>query len=538
MNEQDYVVIGAGSAGAILANRLSASGKDKVLLLEAGPSDRRFWVDVPLGYARLFNDTRVNWAYTSEPMASLEGRTNFVPRGKVLGGSSSINALVFIRGQHADYDDWAALGNPGWSFADVLPYFKRLEDHPLGNGELHAAGGPVGITDPVRDIHPICRNYFDAAGELQIPYNADFNGVSQEGVGPFHLTIRNGVRASSAQAYLRPIVNRAKLRVETGARVLRILFEGRCATGVVYRQSGRDVTVKVRREVIVSGGSINSPQLLQLSGIGPAALLKSHGIDVVSDRPAVGANLQDHSCYDHYYRSRVPTLNNRLHSTFGQLREGLLYLLFRKGQVGRSMNHAGGFLRAGRRGQVRPNIQIYFCPIAFEKPKPGSTQLAIIRPDPQFSLSSSPCRPSSRGSVRIKSADPLAAPAIDLNLLATEDDIEEALAGARLLRQLAAAPSLARIIERETKPGPEVETDADLIKDLRATSYSVFHPCGSNAMGPDPSNSVVDARLKVHGIEGLRVIDSSIFPRIPSGNLNAPSMMVGEKGAELVLADR
>jgi choline dehydrogenase len=538
MTTHDFIIIGGGSAGAVVANRLSASGRDRVLLLEAGPSDRRFWIDTPLGYAKTFHDDTVNWSYTSEPNRGLNGRSVFVPRGKVLGGSSAINAMVWIRGQPQDFDAWAALGNPGWAFRDLLPIFKRMEDHPLGESEWHGRGGPIGITDTRDAIHPICKAYFAAAAELQIPLNADFNGASQEGVGPYPINVRGGIRESSARAYLRPIANRATLRVETGARATRILFEGRRAVGVAYRQAGREVTVRASREVILSAGPIGSPQLLQLSGVGPAALLKSHGIAVVRDLPQVGENLQDHVSYDHYYDSRVPTLNNRLHSALGQYLEGLRYILTRRGQLGMSLNHAGGFVRVGPRGRERPNMQLYFCPLSFAKAPKGSAQVVIIPKEPAFSLTVSPCRPSSRGHVRIRSADPLATPVIDLNLLATEDDAAEMLAGARFLRRLAAAPSLASVIGRETIPGPATESDADMLAHIRANAISIFHACGSCAMGADPARAVVDQRLKVHGIQGLRVIDSSIFPLITSGNLNAPATMVGEKGAELVLADR
>jgi choline dehydrogenase len=532
----DYIIVGAGSAGSVLAARLSANGRFKVALIEAGPSDRRFWIQTPIGYAKTFNDASVNWMYQSEPVPGLGGRTVPVPRGKVLGGSSSINALVHIRGQAADYDDWRDMGATGWGWRDVLPYFRRLEDHQHGASDLHGKGGPVAVTDPSRSAHRTTRSYYDAAAELGIPYNADLNGETQEGVGPYHLTVRAGLRCSAARAYLWPSQSRKNLFVETDALVTRIVFEGQRAVGVDVRKHGETRFLRAQREVMLAAGAINSPQLLQLSGVGPAVLLQEQGIPVVVANEAVGAHLQDHAAYDHYYRSKVRTLNATLYPWWGQAFWGAIYLMFRRGPLALSINQGGGFVRSAP-NRPRPNMQLYFCPMSFQKAPAGSS--AFILPDKQsgFSLTVSPTRPLSRGWVRIRSADPAIPPAIQPNLLGDERDVAEMLEGARLLRQLRSTEALSAIIDHETIPGVEVQDDADFIADIRAKSSSIFHPCGSCRMGIDPRISAVDPKLRVHGAIGLRVVDASVFPSITSGNLNAPSIMVGEKGADLILAD-
>ena len=532
----DYIVVGAGSAGSVVAARLSESGRYTVLLLEAGPSDHRFFVQMPLGYAKTYNDHLVNWCYHSLPNEGLGGRSVYVPRGKIMGGSSSINALVYVHGQPQDYDGWAAAGNPGWAAADVLAAYRKLEMHPYGPSEFHGDSGPLGITDMAPRVHPLCEHYFAAAGELGIAKNLDYNGAIQEGVAPYQITARHGRRLSASRAYLWPAKRRVNLRIEMEAQATRLLFEGKRAVGVVYRQGDRDRTAKARREVIVASGSINSPKLLQLSGIGPGELLKDRGIEVLQESPAVGRNLQDHAGYDHYYVSKVPSMNEDLRPRLSQIWIGFLYLMFSRGPLAMSGNHAGGFVRT-RPNAGRPNMQLYFCPFSYEKVPEGSSALLLPDPFPGFSLSASPCRPTSRGTVSIKSADWRDAPLIDLNLLGTVDDVAEILEGARLIRRFAGTKAFQAITERERLPGPETKSDEQLIADIRARAYSIFHPCGTVKMGPDPKTSVVDARLRVHGVEGLRVIDASIFPTIPSGNINGPSIMVGEKGAEMVLAD-
>jgi choline dehydrogenase len=536
VTEYDYIIVGAGSAGCVLANRLTANGRYRVLLLEAGPSDWRFWVQVPIGYGKTFYDPTVNWMFKTEPIPGLDGRINYFPRGKVLGGSSSINAMVYSRGQAGDFDDWAAMGNPGWGWEDVLPLYKRMEDHALGAGPYHGAGGPLHVSMLDGVVHPLTRVYLKAGQEAGLPLSADLNGATIEGVGLYQINTRNGFRMSAARAYLRPVRRRGNLRIETKALATRILFEGKRAIGVAYEQRGQSHEARAGREVILAGGSINSPQLLQLSGIGPQGVLRSCGIEIRHESPAVGSNLQDHLCFDHVYRSRVPSLNNELYPWWGKARAGLRYILTRTGPLSLSVNQGGGFFRA-HPDSARPDIQLYFSPLTYEKTVPGVRALTRTDPFPGFIISASPCRPTSRGHLQIRSADPHDAPLIHPNYLSTNHDVDELLAGARFLRRLAEAPSMAAVIAEELKPGPSVRSDEECIADIRARCYSVFHPVSTCRMGPDPADSVVDHRLRVHGLDRLRVIDASIFPTVTSGNTNAPAIMVGEKGADLVLAD-
>jgi len=536
MEHYDYIIVGAGSAGCVLANRLTESGRHRVLLLEAGPSDRRFWIQVPIGYGKTFYDPTVNWMYQSEPIPGLGGRTNYFPRGKVLGGSSSINAMVYSRGQAGDFDDWEAMGNPGWGWRDVLPIYRRMEDHELGAGPDHGAGGPLRVTDIARAAHPLSHVYVRAGQEAGLSVNPDLNGSTIEGVGLYQINTRGGFRLSAARAYLWPARRRANLRIVTNALATRIRLDGKRAVGIEYRCKNRTVVAGAGRAVILSAGSINSPQLLQLSGIGPVDVLRACGIEVSHESPAVGRNLQDHLCYDHIYRSRQPSLNNDFFPLSGKLKAGLRYLLARQGPLSLSVNQGGGFFRS-RPELDRPDIQLYFSPLTYQRTPPGVR--ALMRPDPfpGFSMSASPCRPTSRGHLQIRSSNPSDAPLIYPNYLSTNRDVEELLAGARFLRRLAATPSLSATIMEELKPGGAVDSDAALIADIRARSYSVFHPVSTCRMGPDPVETVVDHRLRVHGLEGLRVIDASIFPTITSGNTNAPAIMVGEKGADLLLED-
>jgi choline dehydrogenase len=531
----DYIIVGAGSAGCVLANRLTTNGRHRVLLLEAGPSDWNFWIQLPVGYGKTYYNPRYNWMYESEPIPGLNNRTNYFPRGKVLGGSSSINAMVYSRGQAGDFDDWEALGNPGWGWKDVLPIYRRMEDHALGPSAHHGSGGPLHVDDITEIVHPLTHIYVKAGQEAGLRHTRDLNGETIEGVGIYQITTHRGFRESTARAYLWPARRRKNLRIETEALATQILFDGSKAVGIAYEQRGQRVEARAGREVILAGGSINSPQLLQLSGIGPADVLGAKGIAVHHGLP-VGRHLQDHLCYDHTFRSKVPSLNDDLLPWSGKLKAGLRYALTRKGPLALSVNQGGGFFRS-RPDAERPNIQLYFSPLTYTKAPPGVR--ALMAPDPfsGFIMSVSPCRPTSRGCLEIKSSNPKDAPAIHPNFLSTNHDVEELLAGARFLRKLSAAPSLAAIIDEELAPGPGVRSDEETIADIRNRSYSVFHPVSTCRMGPDATRNVVDHRLKVHGIEGLRVIDASIFPTVTSGNTNAPAIMVGEKGADLVLAD-
>lgn len=536
MSEYDFIIVGAGSAGCALANRLSENGKYSVLLLEAGGSDLNFWIWMPIGYGKTFYNRNVNWMYETEPNPMLDNRTSYWPRGKVVGGSSSINAMVFIRGQKEDFDDWKEMGNPGWGWDDVLPYFKKLETNDKGGDTYRGESGPVHVATLDRDLHPLCETFVAAGQECQYPANPDFNGASQEGVGTYQNTAKNGLRMSAARAYIHPARKQKNLRVEKNAMARTLLFDGTKATGISYQQKGNDKTAFARREVILCAGAINSPQLLQVSGIGPASLLQSKEIEVVHAANGVGQHLQDHLAIDYLYRSKVPTLNDQLYPWHGKLWHGLRYVLTRRGPLSLGVNQAGGFVHS-RKGLRSPNVQLFFSPLSYTKAPPGKRPLMNPDPFPGFLLSAQPTRPTSRGHLEIRSADPFVPVAIHPNYLATDYDVQEILEASRLVRQLAQAPSLAKVIEAEIAPGPEVQTDEEIIADCRARAGTVFHPTSTCRMGPDPLSDVVDARLKVYGVQGLRVADASIFPTLTSGNTNAPAIMIGEKAADLILQD-
>jgi len=536
IQEYDFIIVGAGSAGCVLANRLSANKQRRVLLLEAGGHDLRFWVQVPLGYGYTFHDPGVNWMYTTETVATAGGRPSFWPRGKLLGGSSSINAMIYVRGHPQDYDDWQAAGNPGWGWQDVLPLFKRMEDHSLGASAVHGTGGPLHVDASRRGLHPLSDQFIAACAELGMPVTEDFNGERQEGVGIYHINTKNGRRMSAARAYLGPVRNRTNLQIEKHAHASKILFDGRRATGLDYVKDGRTYTAHARREVVLSAGAVNSPQLLMLSGIGPGAALQQHDIRLLLDIPAVGANLQDHYGIDHMYRSTQPSLNNQLQPWPGKLWAGARYLLTRRGPLARNINHAGGFIRT-RPELARPNIQLYFCPLSYQHIRPGTRPLLDPDPFAAFRIGISQCRPSSRGVLRLKSPDPGAPPEIHPNYLDTEHDVQENLEGVQFLRRLARTQVMRRLIAEEVDPGTRVDNDRALITHIRERGGTVYHPSGTCRMGPDPRDSVVDSRLRVHGLENLRVADASIFPTLPSGNTNGPAIMVGEKASALILAD-
>ena len=533
--EFDYVIIGAGSAGCVLANRLSANGKNRVLVLEAGGSDRRFWIQTPIGYGKTFYDESVNWKYTTEPEPGINNRCSYWPRGKVVGGSSSINAMVYIRGNPQDYDDWLALGNPGWGWQDVLPYFKKSETNSDGGNQYRGDSGPLYVNNVSSQYHPLCHAFVEAAQQQGFTLNPDFNGESQEGVGFYQITTRDGRRMSAARAYLHPALKRASCEIITRAQVTRILFDGKTANGVEFVHNNKTRQVKANREVIVSAGAINSPQILQLSGIGDPDLLKQYGISPRVDLPGVGRNLQDHLDYCIYYRSRVPTLNNRLYPWWGKMLAGLRYLLFRDGLLSLSVNQSGGFLRS-HPSRPRPNIQLYFAAITYTTSPPGERPLMRPDPYPGFLNSIGQMRPTSRGHLRIDSPDPFAPVRIQPNYLSSDEDITQMLEGARLLRQLASAPALAEIIDHEIRPGPSVQSDDELIADIRERADTVYHPSCTCMMGPDSRTAVVDAKCRVYGLDRLRVVDTSIFPTVTSGNTNGPTIMAAEKAADMILA--
>lgn len=536
MQTYDFIVVGAGSAGCVVAERLSASGKYSVLVLEAGGTDRRFFVQMPLGYGKCFFDPAVNWNYKTEPDPGLAGNADHWPRGKLLGGSSSINAMVWIRGHRRDYDDWAAAGNPGWGWEDVLPAFKAIEDNAAGADAWRGGGGPLHVTDCSAAVHPLTKRYLQAAQQAGLAFTPDFNGAQQEGVGIYQISTKNGRRMSAARAFLRPAMKRANVRVETEALATRILFDGKRAIGVEYEQRGVKHTVRAGREVILSGGSINSPQLLQLSGIGPTAHLQSLGIQPVHANENVGRNLEDHIGINYTFKGREATLNQILRPWWGKAWVGLQYLLLRSGPLSLSMNNAGGFFRTDP-SRTRPNMQLYFQAFSTVIPKSGERPILTPDPWPGFSIGLSNCRPTSRGEIMIRSANPRDHPKIVANALSTDTDVAEMLAGVKFLRTIAAQPAMKEFIVEEILPGPSITSDDDVIQDFRRRSGTVYHPVSTCRMGPDAAKAVVDPRLRVHGIEGLRVIDASVFPSNISGNTNAPSIMTGWKGAELLLGD-
>jgi choline dehydrogenase len=467
----------------------------------------------------------------------LAGRRGYWPRGKVLGGSGSINGMVYIRGLSSDFDGWRALGNPGWGFSDVLPYFKMAEDYcETPNAASLGHGGPIHISDMSPDVHPLCATFIEACESLGYPRIADFNSRDPEGVGIYKITTRNGIRESTARGYLRPALKRSNLSVRLKSHALRILLDGNRAAGIAYLHRGATLEARARKAVILCLGSINTPQLLQLSGLGDGELLQRHGIKVAVQSPAVGQNLQDHLDLTFLYRSKVPTLNNDLYPLSGKLKAGIRYLLTRRGQLAISINQAGGFVRSDA-GQPHPNLQLYFCPLTYPRAEWPIRRLLNPDPFPAFMVSFNICRPTSRGRVDIRSANPLDAPLIYTNCLTTEHDRSEALAGMHVLRKLGASAPLSRIIEREVSPGPDKQSDADLLQDFRDRASTTFHPTGTCRMGPDPAGSVVDARLRVHGVRALRIVDASIFPQIPTGNTNAPTIMVAEKGSALIAED-
>lgn len=527
--EFDYVIVGAGSAGCVLANRLSADGKHSVLLLEAGPKDKNIWIHVPLGYGKLFKEKTVNWMYQTEPEPGLGGRQVFQPRGKVLGGSSSINGLLYVRGQHEDYDRWRQHGNAGWGYEDVLPYFKKAENQQRGPDAYHGVGGPLPVSD-WRHADPLSEAFVKAAVETGIPYNPDFNGASQEGAGFFQTTTRRGWRASTAVAYLRPAMRRPNLHVETAALAQRVVFDGRRAVGVEFRQHGRVRQARARKEVLLSSGAYNSPQLLQLSGVGPGELLKRHGIDVVLDAQGVGNDLQDHMQVRIVMRcAQKVTLNDVVGSPLRQVWAGLHYAARRRGPLTIAAGTSGAFFKTNPR-LASPDIQIHFIP--FSTDKMGEKLHAFSG----FTAHVCQVRPESRGSLRIRSADPAAPPEIRINYLATETDRAAFIDGLKILRKILAAPALKTYCAGEVYPGPHVTSDEDLLEFCRQNGSTVYHPTSTCRMGND-ALAVVDQRLRLRGIEALRVVDASIMPDLVSGNTNAPTIMIAEKASDMILQD-
>jgi choline dehydrogenase len=527
--EYDYIVIGAGSAGCAVAARLSEDPGNRVLLLEAGGRDRNPWIHIPVGYYRTMLHPVLSWGYSTEPDEKVAGRPILWPRGRVLGGSSSINGLVYMRGQKEDYDLWRQMGNPGWSYEDVLPYFRRSEDQARGDDEFHGVGGPLKVSD-IPDRRAICEAFIAAAVETGIPRNDDFNGARQEGVGYFQTTSRGGFRCSAATAYLKPARGRKNLKVVTGALTRRVLVaEGR-ATGVEWESKGLGRSARCRGEVVLSAGAVNSPQLLQLSGIGPADHLRALGIDVVRALEGVGRDLQDHYQVRALYEIQgAKSLNSDVHNPVKKAMIGLEYALRRTGPLTISAGQVGLFAKT-RPEVATPDIQFHFIP--FSADKPGQP----LHRFPAVTASICQLRPESRGEIMIRSRDPRAHPVIRANYLDTETDCRTIVDGMKLNRRISRAPAFARYLKLEREPGEDRQTDEELLQFARERGSTIFHPTSTCRMGPD-DRAVVDARLRVRGLEGLRVADCSIMPTVVSGNTNAPAVMIGEKCADMILQD-
>jgi choline dehydrogenase len=523
--EADFVIIGAGSAGCALAARLSEDPATKVVLLEAGGEDTNRWIHIPLGFGKTFADPSVNWCYETEPDPGAAGRKIFWPRGKVLGGSSSINGMVYIRGQAEDFDLWRQLGCTGWSFQDVLPLFKRAEHQTRGADEFHATDGPLCVSDVA--AHPLCEAFITAAMAEGLPRNDDFNGATQEGVGYHQTTTRTGKRCSTAVGYLRPAMRRPNLAVLTHALTEKIVVENGRATGVAFRRHGEAGIAKAKAEVIVCSGAIGSPQLLLLSGIGPQDQLAAFGIPVVTNLAGVGKALQDHYSAPIKLKSRgTPTVNDVMLSNLKKVKAGLEYYMFKSGPLTMATAPAALFART-RPGLATPDVKCSCSPFSADRPQDG------LHPWPGFTMIAYQLRPESRGEIKLKSANPADAPAMHPNYLATPVDQQCIVEGLKLCRRILAHPEMARYVEAEFVPGPEVRSDAELLDFARRAGGTVFHPTSTCKMGIDPM-SVVDPELKVRGVAGLRVADASIMPTVVSGNTNAAAIMIGEKAADLI----
>ncbi len=526
MDQFDYIVVGAGSAGCVLANRLSANPAHKVLLLEAGGKDLNPWLHIPVGYFKTMHNPAFDWCYMTEPDPGIANRQLQWPRGKVLGGSSALNGLLYVRGQPEDYDRWVELGNPGWAYVELLPYFKKSEDNSRGADAFHAIGGPQKVSD-LRLRRPIAEHFIQAATEIGIPLNEDYNGSRQEGVGYFQQTAYNGFRWSTAKSFLRPARGRANLSVVTRAQVTSLVFDGKRVTGVNYRRGHERNSASASAEVILSAGAINSPQILQCSGIGDGEALSAVGVESVHHLPGVGKNLQDHLQIRLVYETNERTLNDELNNPFKQFKVGLQYVCTRTGPLTLAASQVAIFTRSSEKVE-RPDIQFHMQPLSADKPGDG------VHPFSAFTASVCQLRPHSRGEIRLKSADPLTYPEIYPNYLSDERDCEVAVNGIKVARSIADAPSLKSRIIRERVPGSEYQNDEELLDAARKYSQTIYHPTSTCKMGQDDM-AVVDERLCVHGIEGLRVVDASIMPEIVSGNTNAPTIMIAEKAADMIL---
>lgn len=535
LDDHDFIIVGAGSAGCVLADRLTRDGNHSVLLLEAGPRDAHPYIKLPIGYGRLFYHPAFNWRFESEPDPAMGNRSSYWPRGKVVGGSSSINALVYCRGLPQDFDDWAASGAPGWGWDEVRPHYEQIERR-VGPDGATSGSGPLWVTDVSGRVHPTNRHFFDAARELGLPLSDDFNGPQPEGVGSYAITVRGRLRCSAADAFLRPALARGRVRLLTHALVQRVTLENSQATGVEFLHRGQLLRARARREIILSAGAVGSPQLLQLSGIGPGELLARLGIPVALANDNVGGNLQDHLAVTYYYEATEPTMNDQLAPWWGKLREGLRYLLTGAGPIGLSVNQCGGFVRSTP-AAPRPDLQLYFTPLTYTTTqKPGKRQVVNPDPWPGFLISFQPARPQSRGRIDIRTREPGDAPAIRANGLATQRDLDAVVAGGRLLQAFMRTRALRRLARAPVAPDIESLDDEGLVEDFRQRGGTVFHPVSTCRMAGSAADGVVDARLRVFGIQRLRVVDASAFPNLTSGNTNAPTLMLAHRAAGLILA--
>jgi len=528
----DYIVVGAGSAGCVLANRLSENGKHTVALLEAGPADTNIWIHIPIGYGKTMFNEKLNWGFYTDPDPNMLDREIYWPRGKTLGGCSSINGLIYVRGQRQDYDRWGELGNKGWSWDECLPYFRKLENNDLGPGPTRGTEGPLSASS-IKTKHELVEAFIESGVKNGVPRVQDFNSGDQEGVGYYQLTTRNGKRCSTAVAYLRPARSRPNLRVETEAHATRIIMEGKRAVGMQFQKGGALRTLRANREVILSAGALQSPQLLQLSGIGPAALLQQFGIPIVHDMPGVGENLQDHLQMRLIYEVTKPiTTNDQMRSLWGKARMGLQWVLFRGGPLAIGINQGAMFCRALPDESPTPDIQFHFGTL--------SADLAGGKVHDFSGCTYSVCqlRPESRGYVRIKSTNPFEAPSMQPHYLSTDRDRRTAVAGVKFARRIAATEPMKSLMAREFRPGNDVRTDDEILHFCREYGATIFHPTGTAKMGtPDDPLAVVDEKLRVRGVDGLRVVDASIMPTLVSGNTNVPIVMVAERASEFILAD-
>ena len=524
----DYIIVGGGSSGSVLANRLSENPQISVCLLEAGPKDWSPWIHLPIGYAKTMWDPRFNWKFETEPEPAMNDRPIYWPRGKTLGGSSSINGLIFIRGQKEDYDGWRDLGNPGWGWDDVLPYFKKAEGNDRLGEPLHSKTGPLKASS-IPKKHPLVEAFIKAANALNVPKTEDFNNLTQEGVGYYQLSTHKGLRCSAAVAYLRPAKQRSNLTILTNSQVSKVIFENRKAVGVEFIQQGSKKTIRSTKEVILSAGAIQSPQILQLSGVGPAKLLQEFNIPVVHDLPGVGENLQDHLQFRLIYELNQPISTNiQLSSWFGQLKMGLDWLLFRGGPLSIGINQGGLFTRVMKDSKT-PDIQFHMATLSADMAG------GKVHPFSGFTMSVCQLRPESRGYVRIQSADPLSPPKMVANYLATQLDRDTSVAAVNFARKIAQTEPMRSLVTREVKPN-KPQSDEEILEFCRNTGATIFHPTGTCQMGPDSNPmAVLDSSLRVRGVEGLRVVDCSAMPTVPSGNTNWPAVMLGERAADLIL---